>query len=182
MLKALERIFHVKYNWKYTSRPTSSLLLPYYVAVFDDVIINYSGFILGLHILTAETRPAALVGWLLTIGTIHDFAVYRTDESKSLVPPVVRAVEARIVADRTLNHDYLPIAGLPEFRNICARLLLGENSRAITENRVSALALLRLLPCVVFVTVNVMSDIKYIKFFAVTSTRKFDSTGFFVTI
>jgi aspartate aminotransferase, cytoplasmic len=57
-----------------------------------------------------------------------------------LVLPVVRAVEAQIATDHTLNHEYLPVAGLPEFRTACARLLLGENSKAITENRVSVLA------------------------------------------
>jgi len=61
---------------------------------------------------------------------------YRTDEGKPLVLPVVRTVEAQITADHTLDHEYLPIAGLPDFRTAAARLLLGENCRAIVENRV----------------------------------------------
>jgi len=61
---------------------------------------------------------------------------FRTDEGKPLVLPVVRAVEAQITADHTLDHEYLPIAGLPDFRTSAARLLFGENCRAIVENRV----------------------------------------------
>jgi len=49
---------------------------------------------------------------------------------------VVRTVEAQITADHTLDHEYLPIAGLPDFRTAAAQLLLGENCRAIVENRV----------------------------------------------
>jgi len=65
------------------------------------------------------------------------FKAYKTDEGKPYVLPVVRTIEAQITADHTLNHEYLPIAGLPDFRTAAARLLLGENSRAIVENRVS---------------------------------------------
>lgn len=65
------------------------------------------------------------------------FEAFRTDEGKPLVLPVVRAVEAQITADHTLDHEYLPIAGLPDFRTAAARLLFGENCRAIVENRVS---------------------------------------------
>jgi len=65
------------------------------------------------------------------------FKAYRTDEGKPYVLPVVRTIEAQITADHTLNHEYLPIAGLPDFRTAAARLLLGENCRAIVENRVS---------------------------------------------
>jgi len=61
---------------------------------------------------------------------------FRTDEGKPLVLPVVRAVEAQITADHTLDHEYLPIAGLQDFRTSAARLLFGENCRAIVENRV----------------------------------------------
>jgi len=64
------------------------------------------------------------------------FEAYRTDEGKPYVLPVVRTVEAQITADHTLDHEYLPIAGLPDFRTAAARLMLGENSRAIVENRV----------------------------------------------
>ena len=64
------------------------------------------------------------------------FEAYRTDEGKPFVLPVVHTVEAQITADHTLDHEYLPIAGLPDFRTAAAQLLLGENCRAIVENRV----------------------------------------------
>ncbi|CAB1338487.1 unnamed protein product [Coregonus sp. 'balchen'] len=41
---------------------------------------------------------------------------YRTDEGQPWVLPVVKKVEKIIVADNSLNHEYLPILGLPEFR------------------------------------------------------------------
>ena len=61
---------------------------------------------------------------------------YRTDDSKPWVLPVVRQVESQLAADQSLNHEYLPVAGLPEFRTAAARLLLGADSPAITEGRV----------------------------------------------
>ena len=50
--------------------------------------------------------------------------------------PVVRTVEAQMAADMTLNHEYLPVAGSPEYRQAAARLLLGDDSPAITQNKV----------------------------------------------
>ena len=41
-----------------------------------------------------------------------------------------------ILNDATLDHEYLPITGLPEFVTGAARLILGENSPAISEGRV----------------------------------------------
>jgi len=52
------------------------------------------------------------------------------------VLPVVRTVEAQMSSDETLNHEYLAIDGLRSFTDAAARLLLGEDSVAITENRV----------------------------------------------
>lgn len=39
-------------------------------------------------------------------------------------------------SDETLDHEYLAIDGLRSFTDAAARLLLGEDSVAITENRV----------------------------------------------
>jgi len=50
---------------------------------------------------------------------------------------VVRTVEAQISADHTLDHEYLPIEGLPALLTAAAQLLLGKNSRSVAENRVS---------------------------------------------
>lgn len=38
--------------------------------------------------------------------------------------------------DLTLDHEYLPITGLPEFTSAAARLILGADSAAIGEKRV----------------------------------------------
>lgn len=38
--------------------------------------------------------------------------------------------------DDTLNHEYLPILGLPEFRSSASKIVLGDDSPAIRENRV----------------------------------------------
>jgi aspartate aminotransferase len=48
------------------------------------------------------------------------------------------SVERMIVADETLDHEYLPIEGLKAFTDASARLLLGANSPVILENRVQA--------------------------------------------
>ncbi|XP_060565996.1 aspartate aminotransferase, cytoplasmic-like [Ruditapes philippinarum] len=50
---------------------------------------------------------------------------YRTKEGKPWVLPVVRTVEAQMASDQTLNHEYLPVAGLPSFREAACRLILG---------------------------------------------------------
>ncbi|KAF6108946.1 glutamic-oxaloacetic transaminase 1 [Phyllostomus discolor] len=61
---------------------------------------------------------------------------YRTDDSQPWVLPVVRKVEQKIANDSSLNHEYLPILGLPEFRALASRLALGEDSPALQEKRV----------------------------------------------
>jgi aspartate aminotransferase len=64
---------------------------------------------------------------------------YRTNEGKPWVLPVVRTVEAQMAADQTLNHEYLPVAGFPDFRKGAIRLILGEDSPAISQNRVDSI-------------------------------------------
>uniref|UniRef100_A0A8C2FLL0 Aspartate aminotransferase n=1 Tax=Cyprinus carpio TaxID=7962 RepID=A0A8C2FLL0_CYPCA len=63
---------------------------------------------------------------------------YRTDECQPWVLPVVRKVEKMIADDHSLNHEYLPILGLPEFRSSSSKIALGEDSPAIKDNRVGA--------------------------------------------
>lgn len=65
------------------------------------------------------------------------FAAYRTDEGQPWVLPVVKKVEKIIVHDDRLNHEYLPILGLPDFRSSASKIALGEDSPAIQESRVS---------------------------------------------
>lgn len=64
-------------------------------------------------------------------------AAYKTDEGKPWVLPVVKKVEKLIVHDDRLNHEYLPILGLPEFRSSASKIALGDDSPAIREDRVS---------------------------------------------
>ncbi|KAH9063396.1 aspartate amino-transferase [Lactarius vividus] len=61
---------------------------------------------------------------------------YRDDDSKPWVLPVVKKASQVILNDATLDHEYLPITGLSEFVTGAARLILGENSPAISEGRV----------------------------------------------
>lgn len=61
---------------------------------------------------------------------------YRTDDCQPWVLPVVKKVERLIVEDGSLNHEYLPILGLPEFRSAASKVALGDDSAAIGENRV----------------------------------------------
>uniref|UniRef100_A0A8C5WH75 Aspartate aminotransferase n=1 Tax=Leptobrachium leishanense TaxID=445787 RepID=A0A8C5WH75_9ANUR len=61
---------------------------------------------------------------------------YRTDDSQPWVLPVVKKVEQKIANDGSLNHEYLPILGLPEFRSSSSRIALGDDSPAIKEARV----------------------------------------------
>lgn len=63
---------------------------------------------------------------------------YRTDEGQPWVLPVVKKVKQRIANDSSLNHEYLTILGLPTFRSSASKLLLGDDSPAIKENRVGA--------------------------------------------
>lgn len=63
--------------------------------------------------------------------------VYRTDDSKHWVLPVVKRLEAKIVADENLTHDYLMFRGMESLSDAATRFLLGEDSPAIVENRVS---------------------------------------------
>lgn len=62
---------------------------------------------------------------------------YRTDDCQPWVLPVVKKVERLIVEDGSLNHEYLPILGLPEFRSAASKVALGDDSPAIKESRVS---------------------------------------------
>ncbi|KAJ3782259.1 aspartate amino-transferase [Lentinula aff. detonsa] len=62
---------------------------------------------------------------------------YRDDNDKPWVLPVVRKVEEIILNTPALDHEYLPITGLPEFTVAAAKLILGPDSRAISEGRVT---------------------------------------------
>ncbi|KAH0614590.1 uncharacterized protein H6S33_000226 [Morchella sextelata] len=63
---------------------------------------------------------------------------YRDDNAKPWILPVVKKAESILANDPNLNHEYLPIAGLPTFTSAAARLILGSDSPAIVENRVTS--------------------------------------------
>lgn len=63
---------------------------------------------------------------------------YRDDDSKPWVLPVVKKATEILLNDPTLDHEYLPITGLPEFTSSAAKLILGADSPAIAEGRVSS--------------------------------------------
>ncbi|ETW85758.1 hypothetical protein HETIRDRAFT_414741 [Heterobasidion irregulare TC 32-1] len=61
---------------------------------------------------------------------------YRDDNSKPWVLPVVKKASEILLRDPDLDHEYLPITGLPEFTSAAARLILGSDSPALAEGRV----------------------------------------------
>ncbi|KZT11265.1 aspartate aminotransferase [Laetiporus sulphureus 93-53] len=63
---------------------------------------------------------------------------YRDDNGKPWILPVVKKATEMLLNDPNLDHEYLPITGLPEFTNAAARLVLGPNSPAVVENRISS--------------------------------------------
>lgn len=66
-------------------------------------------------------------------------SAYRDNDGNPMVLPVVANVEKRLaeeILQKTLNHEYLQIDGLGAFRDAACKLLLGEDSPAIVQNRV----------------------------------------------
>jgi len=60
---------------------------------------------------------------------------YRDDDSKPWVLPVVRKATVALLNDPSVDHEYLPITGLPEFTSAAAKLILGSDS--VANNTVS---------------------------------------------
>ena len=59
-----------------------------------------------------------------------------------LDPPLTRdslpyQATAILLNDPTLNHEYLPFSGLPEFTSAAAKLILGPDSPALAKGRVA---------------------------------------------
>ncbi|KAI4143067.1 MAG: hypothetical protein L6R39_004718 [Caloplaca ligustica] len=63
---------------------------------------------------------------------------YRDDNAKPWVLPVVKKAEAILHEDPNINHEYLPIAGLADFTSAAQRLILGSDSPAIKDKRVTS--------------------------------------------
>ncbi|KAH7107528.1 aspartate aminotransferase [Auriculariales sp. MPI-PUGE-AT-0066] len=63
---------------------------------------------------------------------------YRDNNGKPWVLPVVKKATERLLNDSTLDHEYLPITGLPEFITAAAKLIIGADAAAIKEGRVAS--------------------------------------------
>jgi aspartate aminotransferase len=61
--------------------------------------------------------------------------VYQDENGKTLTLPVVRSVEQQMAQDLTLTKNYLKGTGLDAFCSACLKLVLGEQSSVIVENR-----------------------------------------------
>jgi aspartate/tyrosine/aromatic aminotransferase len=94
------------------------------------------------HVAMAPTDP--ILG--LTTGFKNDknpkkvnlgVGAYRDNNGKPYVFPVVRKAEQKIVADSTLDMEYLPIDGLAEFRKGAQGVLFGFNSPWVGDERVA---------------------------------------------
>eukprot|EP00835_Amoeboradix_gromovi_P005399 NODE_503_length_7543_cov_0.274046.p2 type:complete len:183 gc:universal NODE_503_length_7543_cov_0.274046:359-907(+) len=70
--------------------------------------------------------------------------VYRTNEGKPHVLSVVRKAE-KIIMENNEDHEYLPIAGYPQFRKLALQLVVGnhENERFATVQCISGTGALR---------------------------------------
>ncbi|KAL8789009.1 MAG: hypothetical protein Q9195_007029 [Heterodermia aff. obscurata] len=63
---------------------------------------------------------------------------YRDNDAKPWVLPVVKQADEILRKDPNLNHEYLPIAGLADFTSAAQKLILGADSPAIKEKRVTS--------------------------------------------
>lgn len=50
---------------------------------------------------------------------------------------MVRKAEKLLAEDESLNKEYLPVLGLDEFSSASTRMVLGDDSKALSEGRVS---------------------------------------------
>ncbi|KAK0238195.1 aspartate aminotransferase [Armillaria nabsnona] len=64
---------------------------------------------------------------------------YRDEEGKPWVLPVVKKAHALLIDSPTLDHEYLPIAGLDEFTCSAAKLIFAEASDVIKNGRVMSI-------------------------------------------
>lgn len=65
---------------------------------------------------------------------------YRDDNAKPWVLPVVKKADEILRNDPELNHEYLPIAGLPGFTSAAQKLMFGADSEAIQQKRVCCIS------------------------------------------
>ncbi|KZZ95378.1 aspartate aminotransferase [Moelleriella libera RCEF 2490] len=63
---------------------------------------------------------------------------YRDDNAKPWILPVVKKADEILRNNPDLNHEYAPIAGIPEFTSKAAELILGADSPALREKRATS--------------------------------------------
>ncbi|TAQ85012.1 hypothetical protein B7494_g6660 [Chlorociboria aeruginascens] len=73
------------------------------------------------------------------IGGDLGIGAYRDDNAKPWVLPVVKKADQILHDDPSLNHEYLPIAGLATYTSAAANLMLGADSPAIAEKRTASI-------------------------------------------
>ncbi|XP_010110107.2 aspartate aminotransferase 3, chloroplastic [Morus notabilis] len=98
-------------------------------SVFAHIVRAPEDPILGVTV--AYNKDPSPVKLNLGVGA------YRTEEGKPLVLNVVRRAEQQLVNDVSRVKEYLPIVGLADFNKLSAKLILGADSPAIQENRVT---------------------------------------------
>lgn len=67
---------------------------------------------------------------------LYCYVAYRNEEGLPWVLPVVRTIEAQMSSDPMLDHEYLPIDGLKSFTEAASKLVLGNDSSVLSQNRV----------------------------------------------
>ncbi|KAK6203019.1 aspartate aminotransferase [Scheffersomyces amazonensis] len=61
---------------------------------------------------------------------------YRDNSGKPWILPAVKQAEAKLIGSADYNHEYLSISGFEPFLKQAAKVILGDNSKALSENRV----------------------------------------------
>ena len=79
-----------------------------------------------------------MTGGMGTLGAYGGVGAYRTEEGKPLVFPVVRAAEAKICADMSLDKEYLPIDGDQLFNKGARQVLFGWDHPDVSSGRVTS--------------------------------------------
>ncbi|KAG9354782.1 hypothetical protein JZ751_001495 [Albula glossodonta] len=67
---------------------------------------------------------------------LHHWSEYLNEDGQTFVPPLVWKIKQQIASDPTLNSEYSPCLGLPEFTRRASEVALGRECCAIVENRV----------------------------------------------
>ncbi|KMS93464.1 hypothetical protein BVRB_031220, partial [Beta vulgaris subsp. vulgaris] len=61
---------------------------------------------------------------------------YKTEQGKPYILNVVKTVERALINDPTIDKEYLPIGGDPDFIKCAQKLLLGADSSIFAEGRI----------------------------------------------